>query len=140
MTVGIVIVSLDRRRRLSPQIRLNLGRTAVLPYRYRSVLWPRPWNVDSGPWTCPNPSKFNNSPLDLSASFPIDGGTVRPKKCREHIQKPQCFDGFRSTNFEKNRTVLFASKKFTFFHEKTRKIQKNSRFNPITVGVDVRRL
>ena len=68
--------------------------------------------------------------MDLSPSFPIDGGTVTVCTAATRLQKPQCFDTFRDGNFGKNRTVLFCIKKFTKNHKKFTKnpgkIRKNS--------------
>jgi hypothetical protein len=46
------------------------------------------------------------APVELSPSFPIDGGTVAVCTAATGLQKPQCFRGFCDANFGKNRTLL----------------------------------
>ena len=62
--------------------------------------------------------------IELSPTFPIDGGTVTPKKRRRRIQKPQCFEWFPPRKLPKKRTVLFDAKKITKNPKKSRKKPK----------------
>jgi hypothetical protein len=54
--------------------------------------------------------------IELSPTFPLDGGTVPRQKNPWHLQKPHILRGKMFGRFAKNRTVLFDGLKYDFFH------------------------